>query len=150
MTQVGGRSLVRVGLRERLVFQNLYVYLRSALVAVVALAVVIVLFKNRNNQVVFWFFGLTDPTRPVNVVWLVLSISGTTMLVWRVAAVGVRLWKDWSELKADLAIREAAKAQGLRESKLAEREQALERKLQRVIGAGEPAEATDPKADDTK
>jgi len=117
------------------VFRRLSVYLRTGLVAAVATAVLLVLFKNRGNEVSFWFFGLTDPGRPFNVFWLVLSTAGTTILIWRVSALGVGLWKDWRSLKADLAIREAAEAQRQRELALVEREKQVDEKLRAAQGA---------------
>jgi hypothetical protein len=64
-----------------LAIKRLKVYLRVAIVVVLASAIALVLYKNRNHTVQFWFFGLVDPQRPINVIWLLWWTAGTTLLI---------------------------------------------------------------------
>jgi hypothetical protein len=98
-----------------LAFKQLGVYVRVACLVVLLAAILLILFKNRNNEVRVWFFGLTDPNRPLNVVPLILSTAATTLLVWRILGLGHGLWKDIRELQQSRLLRELAESQKLRE-----------------------------------
>ncbi len=113
----------------KLAFKQFYVYVRTAVVLFVAAAIALVLFKNRHHQVAFWFFGLIDETKPINVVILVWFTAGTTLLVARIATLTVRLWKDWRSLREIKVQTEKTKLQKLREADLQVRERLVEEKL---------------------
>ncbi|MBI4718023.1 MAG: hypothetical protein HY763_09485 [Planctomycetes bacterium] len=102
----------------RLAWKRFRVYVRGIAVVAAALAVAVVLFQNRANEVSFWFFGLTDETRKINVVWLILSTAAATRLMWWVFALGWGLWRDWREVKR----LEAARALVQRAAELEARE----------------------------
>src|SRR3972149_4683102 len=67
-----------------LAIKQVKVYRRTIAVVLVVGAVGLVLFKNRTNYVEVWFFGLTDESKKVNVVWLMLSTALCTLTAWRV------------------------------------------------------------------
>lgn len=70
------------------------VYGRLSLVLALVLAVGLVLFQNRANTVSFWFFGLIDETRRINVLWIILSTVAATRIFFWVIAVGRGLRRD--------------------------------------------------------
>lgn len=80
-------------------FRQVRFYLRVVAVSVAALAIALVLIKNRNHEVRFWFFGLTDDQRPMNVIYLMLCTASMTLMASRVGSAGRRLWRDMRELK---------------------------------------------------
>ncbi|MHC5111383.1 MAG: hypothetical protein ACYTHJ_16070 [Planctomycetota bacterium] len=82
-----------------LAWKKLRAYFRIGLIVIVALAVVLLLFKNRGNEVAFWFFGITDAGEPINVLWLMLLTSITTLVAWWTVFIGFQLLKDFRELK---------------------------------------------------
>ncbi len=87
-------------------------YVRVVVVAVVFLAIGMVLFMNRNYRVSFWFFGLTDDTRPINVVYLILCTASGTVMSWRVGSMGWRLWRDLRAVRRERATALATKRSG--------------------------------------
>lgn len=109
------------------------VYVRGGLVVAAVLAIGLVLFQNRANKVAFWFFGLTDDARPVNVVWLMLGTASGTLFVWRVLRFGRGLWRDARELKRlDEAKRKNAELDR-RRADLEERERRIDDKVKRAV-----------------
>jgi hypothetical protein len=131
----------------KLALKRLKVYVRGAIVAAVLGAIALVLLKNRNNRVAFWFFGLTDESKQVNVVWLVLSTASSTLLVWRILWAARGWWRDWRELRKLARLEEVERARRRREAEWAERERQVAARL-RTPGApnieGEPPKATPP------
>jgi heme/copper-type cytochrome/quinol oxidase subunit 2 len=113
----------------KLALKEFYVYVRTVLVVAVALAVVLVLFKNRQNRVSFWFFGITDVDKPMNVVYLVWGTAAATVIVSRIAALSVKLWKEWAALGEVKSQMEASKTQQQREADMAAREKRIDEKL---------------------
>jgi hypothetical protein len=120
-----------------LAFKRIKVYVRGVLILAVAGAIALVLFENRANDVAFWFFGLTDETKHVNVVVVVLCTTGTTMWASRVLAFVVRFVREARELRRLAAAEQTAKDQAQREAELAERERRLEEKLKQWTPDGE-------------
>ena len=79
-----------------LAWRQIKVYFRVTLIVLVAVAVVMVLWKNRRNEVGIWFFWLVDPGAKVNVVWLMLSTAaGTLIAYWTLHLV----WGLWREMR---------------------------------------------------
>ena len=112
-----------------LAIQRLKVYLRTSIVVVVVGAIGLVLFKNRANYVEVWFFGLTDESKKVNVVWLMLSTALGTLTAWRVVWFARGLWRDLREVGRLAAIEETTKLHEKRAAELDERERRIEEKL---------------------
>lgn len=109
------------------------VYVRGALVAAAVLAIALVLFQNRANKVAFWFFGLTDDARPVNVVWLMLGTASGTLFVWRVLRFGRGLWRDARELKRLDAVKRKKAELDRRRTDLDERERRFDDKAKQAV-----------------
>ena len=112
------------------------VYLRTFIVVLVVGAIVLVLFKNRANYVEIWFFGLTDESKKVNVVWLLLSTALGTLTAWRVVWFARGLWRDLREITRSAAIEEATKLHEKRAAELDERERRIEEQLKRTAASG--------------
>lgn len=115
------------------VFKQLRVYLRSSLIALVVVAIVVVLFKNRANSVSFWFFGLTDPNKSVNVLWLILWTAVATLGSWWTFSLGWGLLKDMREIKRLRKISSATQEMDKRETELEQRERRVDLKLHQAI-----------------
>jgi len=116
------------------------VYLRVSIVAAVVGAFGLILFKNRSNEVTVWFFGLTDTSKPINVVWLILStVAATRAAIW-VLSVGKGLWSDVLELRRQKAAELEAEKQRQRVAQLEEREKRLTEKVDRAIDGARPSE----------
>ena len=118
-----------------LAIKQVKVYLRTIAVALVVGAVGLVLFKNRTNYVEVWFFGLTDGSKKVNVVWLMLSTALGTLTVWRVVWFARGLWRDLREVARLKAIEEADQQHKQRAAELEERERRIEEKLKRAAAS---------------
>jgi len=113
--------------------KQIRVYVRGALVVIVALAVVLVLFKNRSHAVQFWFFGLTDDTKPINVVWLLLCTAVATLVAWWVVLLGWRLVREVRTIQRERAITHVSAAIDKRASELDERERRIDRKVHEAL-----------------
>ena len=111
------------------------VYLRTFIVVLVVGAIVLVLFKNRANYVEIWFFGLTDESKKVNVVWLLLSTALGTLTAWRVVWFARGLWRDLREVARAAVIEEATKLHEKRAAELDERERRIEDQLKRTAAS---------------
>lgn len=115
-----------------LAMKRVKVYLRTIIVVLVAGAVGLVLFKNKANYVEVWFFGLTDETKKINVVWLMLSTALGSLTAWRVVWFARGLWHDLREVARLKATEEADRQQKRRAAELEERERRMEEKLKRA------------------
>jgi type VI protein secretion system component VasK len=113
--------------------KRIKVYSRLTLLGIVAVLVAIILIKNRNNEVAFWFFGLTDEQEQVNVVWLMVCTAAATLLVWWVLSLGWRLWRDIRELRRLEESKRVKEALNQRERELQERERRIDEKVQEAI-----------------
>jgi hypothetical protein len=109
------------------------VYLRAAALAAVLVAVAAVLFQNRNNAVGVWFFGLTDETKPVNVVWLLLSTASCTLVVARVLSFGWGVVRELREVTRLETEKKSAAERKRRATELDERERKLDEKLKQAL-----------------
>jgi uncharacterized membrane-anchored protein len=116
-----------------LAIKRFKVYVRVTLIVVVAVAIGLVLFKNRDNEVSFWFFGVTEDGTQINVVWLMLCTAVGTLLSWWVFSFGWGLWRDPREVKRQQAVDRATKELAKREAELDERDRRIDQKLKRAI-----------------
>jgi len=116
-----------------LAIKRFKVYVRVTLIVVVAVAIGLVLFKNRDNEVSFWFFGVTEDGTQINVVWLMLCTAVGTLLSWWVFSFGWGLWRDLREVKRRQAMDRATKELAKREAELDERNRRIDEKLKRAI-----------------
>lgn len=121
----------------RVALKQIKTYVRFTLVLVVVIAILLVLVKNYGNTVEFWFFGLTDASKPVNVVWLLLSTALATRTVMWLASFATGLWRDFRELKQMQVVEKKKKDLQKRESELEDREQRLDEKFNQVIDENE-------------
>ena len=106
-------------------------------------AIGLILFKNRSYKVNVWLFGLTDETRPINVVWVMLATAAGTLTVWWLVSLGRGLVRDYREVRRE---REAARAQELTQRKVSEldnRQRKIEEQFQKAAGAEAPADEAD-------
>ena len=118
-----------------LAIKRLKVYLRTSIVVVVVGAIGLVLFENRANYVEVWFFGLTDESKKVNVVWLMLSTALGTLTAWRIVWFARGLWRDLREVGRLAAVEEATKLHEKRAAELDERERRIEETLKRTAAS---------------
>lgn len=118
-----------------LAMKRVTVYIRTTLVVLVVGAVGLVLFKNRSNYVEVWFFGITDESKPVNVVWLMLSTALGTLTAWRVVWFARGLWRDLREVALLKAKEEADRQHKQRAAELEEQERRIEEKLKRAAAS---------------
>ena len=116
-----------------LALKRFKVYVRSTLIVVVAVAIGLVLLNNRDNVVSFWFFGLTDESRPLNVIWLMLCTAAGTLVSWWVFSFGWGLWRDMREVKRQQTMDEVAKGLAKRQAEMDERDRRIDEKLERAI-----------------
>jgi type VI protein secretion system component VasK len=116
-----------------LAFKRIRVYFRLTLLGIVAVLVAVILIKNRNNAVAFWFFGLTNEQEKVNVVWLMVCTAAATLVVWWVLSLGWRLWRDMRELRRLEESKRVKDAQDKRERELQQREKRIDEKVQEAI-----------------
>ena len=115
-------------------FKQLRVYLRGAVVLIVVVGIGLVLVNNRHHEVTVWFFGLTDVTKPVNVVYLMLcTAAGTLIGGWTLSLVrGLR--RDIREVRRQRAVDQMTKALDERAVALEDRERRVDEKLKQAIG----------------
>ena len=116
-----------------LAIKRFKVYVRVTLIVVVAVAIGLVLFKNRDNEVSFWFFGLTEDNAQINIVWLMLCTAVGSLLSWWVLSFGWGLWRDLREVKRRQAMDRVTKELAKREAELDERDRRIDEKLKRAI-----------------
>lgn len=114
-------------------FKQIKVYIKLTLFVMVALAIGAVLFKNRHHQVSVWFFGLTDPTQPVNVVWVMIWTSLAAVVSWWVFKAALSLIKDTRELQRERAIVRREQEQKEMAQKLRQQEQRIDQKLGEAV-----------------
>jgi hypothetical protein len=103
------------------------------LVLIVAVAIGAVLIKNRNHSVQVWFFGLVDPARTVNVVWLMVWTAVGAVVSWWVLRTTVSLVRDMRELRREEELRDRGKAQEELAAKLRDQERRIDEKITKAI-----------------
>lgn len=101
----------------RLAIRALSVYLRILVALLVVGAIGLILFKNRSYEVNVWLFGLTDATRPVNVVWVMLATAACTLTAWWVISLSRGLVRDYRQMRRE---QEQARSQQLTRQKMEE------------------------------
>lgn len=117
----------------RVALKQIKSYSRLILVLIAAVVILIVLYMNKDYSVKFWFFGLTDTNKPVNVVWLLVSTAAATRISLWVIKLGLGMFRDFKELKRLKAVELEQNKHQKREAELNRREQQLEEKLKQVV-----------------
>ena len=112
-----------------LALKRMKVYLQLVVFVALVGLVMLVLFKNRNNGAHVWFFGLTDSTKPMNVVWLLGFTASTTLIVARIFWFMRGMFRDMRDLKHKEEATRAAKEQLQREAQLKDRMHRVEEQL---------------------
>lgn len=119
----------------RLAAKRVGVYVRTTLVVIVVIAIGTLLLKNRNNEVAVWFFGVTDESVPINVLWLILVTAAGTLLTWWVLRMARHLLRDIREIERVRERKQLEATQRAKEAELADREKRIDEKLRRAIGS---------------
>lgn len=117
----------------RLAIRTFTVYLRVVVVLLVVAAIGLILFKNRTYTVNVWLFGLTDPEKAVNVVWVILATAVSSLTLWWIVSLGRGLVHDFRELRRE---RELALTQQVTQQRVAEldaRQQRVEEQLKHKV-----------------
>ena len=114
-------------------FRQLKTYLRGTLFALVAIAIGLVLVKNRGHEVAFWFFWLTDETEPINVIYLMLCTAAGTLAAWWLLSLARGWWRDLREIKRLQGIEQTAQVLDRRATELDVRERRVDEKLRDAI-----------------
>ncbi|MCH7814555.1 MAG: hypothetical protein IID40_11115 [Planctomycetes bacterium] len=116
-----------------LAFKQFKVYTKVVLVLAVALAVGAVLLKNREHRVPVWFFGLTDPTEGINVVWLILCSAVGAIVAWTVLRATLGVVKDLREVARAKKVQLRDRSQQELAAKLKEQERRIDEKISKAI-----------------
>ncbi len=121
----------------RLAIKTFTVYLRVLVVLLVVGAIGLILFKNRSYTVNVWLFGLTDPSKSVNVVWVMLATAVCTLTVWWIVSLGRGLVHDLREVRRERELALAQQTQQLTQVRVAEldaRQRRVEEQLKHTVG----------------
>lgn len=115
-----------------LAYKRLKVYLRVGIVLTVIVLGAVVLFKNRDQRVHLWFFGLTDPDKPTNVVWVMLWTAAITRTAWWLFSFSRGMIRDMREIRRRRATEDAEQTQRQRAAALDQRERTIDEKLKQI------------------
>lgn len=115
-----------------LAYKRLKVYLRVGLALTIIVLGAVVLFKNRNHRVQLWFFGLTDPDKPTNVVWVMVWTAAITRTAWWLFSFSRGMIRDMREIRRRRATEDAEQAQRQRAAMLDQRERTIDERLQQI------------------
>ena len=113
-----------------LALKKLKAYSKLGLVVAVALVIAVVVIKNRNHEVTFWFFH-TYPS--VNVLWLLVCTAAASVFSYWVFRTVFSLWRDMRALGREAQMREIETRQKERELELAEQERRIDDKRSDLI-----------------
>ncbi len=116
-----------------LAFKQFKVYTKVVLVLAVALAVGAVLLKNREYRVPVWFFGLTDPTKEINVVWLILCSAVGAIVAWTVLRATLGVVKELRQVARAKEVQARDRSQQELAAKLKEQERRIDEKISKAI-----------------
>ena len=120
----------------RLAIKTFTVYLRVLVVLLVVGAIGLILFNNRSYTVKVWLFGITDPDKSVNVVWVMLATAVCTLTAWWIVSLGRGLMHDLREVRRE---RKLALTQQVTEQRVTEldvRQRRVEEQLKHTVGDG--------------
>jgi len=112
-----------------LALKRVKVYAQVALVGLLVCVIAWVLFKNRKNEVAFWFFGFTDPTKKYNIVWVLAWTASSTLAIARIFWFARGLWRNVRELRRADKVAAATQAQKERANELEDKQRELDEKL---------------------
>ncbi|MCP4247547.1 MAG: hypothetical protein GY778_10905 [bacterium] len=116
-----------------LALKQFKVYTKVVLVLAVAVAVAAVLLQNRTHRVPVWFFGLTDPTEEINVVWLILCSAVGAIVAWTVLRATLGVVKDMREVARAKEAQALDRSQQELAAKLKEQERRIDEKISKAI-----------------
>ena len=116
-----------------LAFKQFKVYTKVVLVLAVALAVGAVLLENREYRVPVWFFGLTDPTKEINVVWLILCSAVGAIVAWTVLRATLGVVQDLRGVARAKEVQRRDRSQQELAAKLKEQERRIDEKISKAI-----------------
>lgn len=126
----------------RLAIKTFTVYLRVVVVLLVVGAIGLILFNNRSHTVSVWLFGLTDPSKPVHVVWVILATCVCTLVAWWIVSLGRGLVRDLREVRREREVAATQKFTEQRVAELDERQRRVEQQLKQAVGDG-PQDSAD-------
>lgn len=118
------------------ILKKIKTYARLCLVVVVALAVVLIIFKNYNRKVDFWFF---QDFKNVSVLWLIGCTAAGSIVSYWVALTVWSLWKDLREMQRQNKEAVAKKEQRKRAEELAEQERRIDEKRAALLREDDPS-----------
>src|SRR5438128_12159663 len=109
--------------------KQIFVYTRLTAIIVLFVAIMVIVFENRNNETDFW-----PVAKKISTVWLILATAAISIIAAWIFSKTRRVLKDLSQLRAEEALQmKAAETERLRKS-LADQERRIDEKLQRAVG----------------
>src|SRR5262245_17027531 len=106
------------------------VYSKLTVLTAIALAVGVVVFKNRNYRTNFWPGADGEP---VSTLWLMLATAVTSMVVFWVLGKTRRVFKELAQVRADQLVADRAAEQAHLKKRLDEQERRIDEKLKRAV-----------------
>jgi len=111
------------------------VYSKLTILTVIAMAVVIVVFKNRGYKTNFWPGADGDP---VSTLWLMLATAVSSIVVFWVLSKTRRVLKELAQVRAEQLFAEHAAEQDRLKKNLDEQERRIDEKLRRAVAGDNP------------
>lgn len=112
-------------------FKQLIVYTKVTGMCLAGIAVVLVVFMNRNYETRFWP-GATDRDLPV--LWLMLGSGVSSVIAYWLLTRIRRVMKDVAELAKEKKRSEETAAQARRAAELEQQEKRIDEKLSQALG----------------
>jgi len=126
------------------ILKKMKIYARLCLVVAVALAAVLIIFKNYGRKVDFWFF---HDFKEVSVLWLIGCTAAGSIVSYWVALTLFSLWKDMRELQRETAQKAIDEEHRKRADTLAEQERRIDEKRAELLTGDDEPETPIDKAD---
>lgn len=115
--------------------RSVVVYAKLVVVFAVAIAVIVVAFKNRHYKTKFWPGA---DAQEVSTLWLMLATAGAAVVVYWVLSKVRRVFADLRELQAQQARKEEDARQARARQDLEEQERRLDEKIKKALGEQPP------------
>jgi type VI protein secretion system component VasK len=112
------------------ILKKIKTYARLCLVVAVALAVVLIIFKNYGRKASFWFF---QDFENVSVLWLIACTAAGSIVAYWVSLTVWSLWRDLREMHRDSETAKAHDDQRKREAALEEQERRIDEKRAELL-----------------
>jgi len=110
--------------------KKIKVYSKLVLVAVVALIIGLVILKNRNQRVTFWFFGTYEG---VNVLWLLACTAAGSIGAYWIALTVFSVWRGLRTVRRESAFRDREQEQTRKAEDLAVQERRIDQKRSELL-----------------